>query len=81
MSDANLTIADVTLIPTSRKDLDMGSLWTWTVPLWGLLVIVVFLLGILSESVILESLPVNNPIAVATAMVGSGRRRVRFSNV
>jgi hypothetical protein len=81
MSDANLTIADVTLIPTSRKDLDLGSLWTWTVPLWGLLVIVVFLLGILSESVILESLPVNNPVAVAAAMVGSGRRRVRFSNV
>lgn len=72
---------DVTLIPISRKDLDLGSLWTWTVPLWGLLVIVVFLLGILSESVILESLPVNNPIAVAAAMVGSGRRRVRFSNV
>jgi len=72
---------DVTLIPMSRKDLDLGSLWTWTVPLWGLLVIVVFLLGILSESIILESLPVNNPIAVAAAMVGSGRRRVRFSNV
>ena len=72
---------DVTLIPISRKELDIGSLWTWTVPLWGLLVIVVFLLGILSESVILESLPVNNPVAVAAAMVGSGRRRVRFSNV
>lgn len=81
MTEANLPGLDVTLIPTNRKDLDIGSLWTWTVPLWGLLVIVVFLVGVLSESVILQALPTNNPITVAAAMVGSGRRRVRFSNV
>ena len=72
---------EVTLIPTNRKELDIGSLWTWTVPLWSLLVIVIFLVGVLSESVILQSLPVNNPVAVAAAMVGSGRKRVRFSDV
>jgi hypothetical protein len=73
---------DVTLIPTNTKELDLGSIWTWTVPLWGLLVIVVFLVGVLSESVILQALPVNNPVAVAAAVLaGGGRRRVRFSNV
>ena len=56
---------DVTLIPTNTKELDLGSIWTWTVPLWGLLVIVVFLVGVLSESVIFQALPANNPVAVA----------------
>jgi hypothetical protein len=81
MTDTHLPGLDVTLIPTNSKELDLGSLWTWTVPLWGLFVIVVFLVGVLSESVILQALPVNNPVAVASAMIGSGRRRVRFSNV
>lgn len=76
MTEAHLPGLDVTLIPTTRKDLDLGSLWTWTVPLWGLLVIVVFLAGVLSESVILQSLPASIP-----TLAGGGKRRVRFSNV
>lgn len=79
MTEAHLPGLDVTLIPTSRKELDLGSLWTWTVPLWGLLVIVVFLLGVLSESVILQSLPPT--VTAAAVLAGGGKRRVRFSNV
>jgi hypothetical protein len=30
-------------------DLDISSLWSWTVPLWGLFVIVLFLGGVLRE--------------------------------
>jgi hypothetical protein len=37
-------------------DLDTSSLWSWTVPLWGLFLIVLFLGGVLKESVILEGI-------------------------
>jgi len=75
----SLTIADVTLIPSQKMELDMGSLWTWTVPLWGLLVIVFFLVGVLSETVILKGLGTAIPAVMAGG--GGGRKRqVRFSN-
>lgn len=53
-------------------ELDISSLWSWTVPLWGLFVIVLFLGGILSESQII----VGNPVAPApapAALRGGGR--------
>jgi hypothetical protein len=37
-------------------DLDTSSLWSWTLPLWGLFLIVLFLGGILKESVVLEGI-------------------------
>ena len=37
-------------------DLDFSGLWTWTVPLWGLFILVLFLVGILSAPVILEGI-------------------------
>ena len=45
-------------------DLDTSSLWSWTVPLWGLFLIVLFLGGVLQESVVLEGID---------TMVGGGR--------
>jgi hypothetical protein len=34
-------------------DLDISSLWSWTLPLWGLFVIVLFLGGVLREPMVL----------------------------
>jgi hypothetical protein len=35
-------------------DLDISSLWSWTLPLWGLFVIVLFLGGVLREPMVLS---------------------------
>jgi hypothetical protein len=53
-------------------DLDISSLWSWTIPLWGLFVIVFFLGGILTQETVLDALPI---------MTGGGGRRknVRFA--
>lgn len=54
-------------------DLDISSLWSWTIPLWGLFVLVLFLGGILTADTVLEAIP----------MVGGGgggpKKRVRFA--
>ena len=34
-------------------ELDLSSLWSWTIPLWGLFLIVLFLAGVLAEGVVL----------------------------
>ena len=55
-------------------DLDLSSLWSWTIPLWGLFVLVLFLGGVLTQDTVLEGLP---------AMVGGSRRAkksVRFAS-
>ena len=55
-------------------DLDLSSLWSWTIPLWGLFLLVLFLGGVLTQDTVLEGLP---------AMVGGGRRTtksVRFAS-
>jgi hypothetical protein len=31
------------------KDMDFSSLWSWTLPLWGLAVLILFLGGALTE--------------------------------
>ena len=49
-------------------DLDLGSLWSWTIPLWGLFLIVLFLAGVVSENVIHQG-----------QSGGSTMKRVRFS--
>jgi hypothetical protein len=73
-------------------ELDLSSLWSWTIPLWGLFLIVLFLAGVLAEGAVLKQL---NPSLFATAVaavpaapaappVHSGgarnsKRHVRFS--
>jgi len=53
-------------------DLDISSLWSWTIPLWGLFVIVFFLGGILTQEMVLDALPTMNG--------GGGRRKnARFA--
>jgi hypothetical protein len=49
-------------------DLDLGGLWSWTVPLWGLFTIVFFLGGVLTSPI---SLPQLVP-AAAPIMTGGG---------
>ena len=48
-------------------DLDISSLWSWTIPLWGLFILVLFLGGILTETTVLEALPT----------MGGGARRAK----
>ena len=50
--------------------MDVSSLWSWTVPLWGLFLIVLFLGGVLSERVVLVGEPMKG---------GGEAKRVRFS--
>jgi hypothetical protein len=33
-------------------DLDLGSLWSWTFPLWSLIVLIFFLIGVQTQEVI-----------------------------
>lgn len=37
-------------------DLDLSSLWSWTIPLWGLFLIVLFLCGVMSQHAVLQAL-------------------------
>ena len=52
--------------------MDFSSLWSWTVPLWGLFLIVLFLGGVLSERVVLVGEPMKGGSL-------SALKRVRFS--
>lgn len=63
-------------------DLDLTGLWTWTVPLWGLGALVLFLVAIMMEPAnIITALPTtaNNGIelmaAAAAGMKGGVRSR------
>jgi len=48
--------------------MDFTSLWSWTIPLWGLFVILFFLGGVLTQPVVLESIK-----------QAGGAKHVRFS--
>lgn len=54
-------------------DLDFSSLWTWTLPLWGLFVIVLFLGGVLTDTVVLEGILPSVPQSGG----GGGRGRAK----
>ena len=56
--------------------MDFSSLWSWTVPLWGLFLIVLFLGGVLSERVVLVGESMKGG---ALNFVKSEAKRVRFS--
>lgn len=49
-------------------DIDFSGLWSWTVPLWGLFLLVLFLVGVLNTPVIIEGImPSITPAAAAVA--------------
>lgn len=55
-------------------ELDLSALWSWTVPLWGLFVLVLFLGGVLVAPTILEGMPV----VAASTQSGGSRKSVRW---
>jgi hypothetical protein len=57
-------------------DLDISSLWSWTIPLWGLFLIVLFLGGVLTQPTVLESI---SQAGGAVKTVRAMGRRVRFA--
>lgn len=42
----------------ATPDLDFSSVWSWTVPLWGMFVLVLFLGGVLANPPALMGAPV-----------------------
>lgn len=77
-------------------DIDFSGLWSWTLPLWALFILVLFLVGVLRAPIILEGIlpsavSATVPVAAAAAAVaaaGAGtqiggarsKRRVRFAD-
>jgi hypothetical protein len=55
----------------SNGEIDFSSIWSWTLPLWGLFVIVLFLGGILTQETTILALP-----AVPAMSGGGGARRL-----
>jgi hypothetical protein len=53
-------------------ELDLSSLWSWTIPLWSLFLIVAFLGGVLTTPVVLMGIV---PTTTATAIKSGGRYR------
>jgi hypothetical protein len=41
----------------ANGELDFSSLWSWTIPLWGLFVLVVFLGGVIADPPTLLAAP------------------------
>jgi hypothetical protein len=67
-------------------DLDTSALWSWTIPLWGLFVLVLFLGGVMVGPTVLESIgpsvaPAISVVAAAVPQSGGARsKRVTWSN-
>jgi hypothetical protein len=57
-------------------ELDLSSLWSWTIPLWSLFLIVAFLGGVLTTPVVLMGIvPTPATATTATAIKSGGRYR------
>lgn len=60
-------------------EIDFSSLWSWTVPLWGLFLLILFLGGVLTQPVVLEGVQ-----SVSTVMAGGAKKHgksVRFADM
>jgi hypothetical protein len=73
-------------------DIDFSGLWSWTVPLWALFILVLFLVGVLNKPIILEGILPGAAAASAAATavsiaggastpVAPAGRRVRFAGI
>uniref|UniRef100_A0A6C0DBV4 Uncharacterized protein n=1 Tax=viral metagenome TaxID=1070528 RepID=A0A6C0DBV4_9ZZZZ len=51
-------------------ELDFSSLWSWTIPLWSLFLIVLFLAGLLGKTVTLRAIP-GLPFAASSSSAAS----------
>ena len=67
-------------------DIDFSGLWSWSLPLWGLFILVLFLVGVLRAPIVLEGImPAAAAVAASTpVMTGGSRskkdRHVRFAD-
>jgi hypothetical protein len=50
-------------------EIDFSSVWSWTLPLWGLAVLVAFLGGALTQEAVLKA------VAPSTPHTGGGYRK------
>jgi hypothetical protein len=64
-------------------EIDFSGLWSWTVPLWSLFLLILFLGGVLLQPTVLKG--VETVAAVATTVPvtlgggGSRKKQVRFN--
>lgn len=52
-------------------DIDFSGIWSWTVPLWLLFILVLFLVGVLRAPIILEGILGTGSAAAAVAAVAA----------
>ena len=64
-------------------ELDISSLWSWTLPLWGLVLIILFLGGVITHPTVMQTLgPTefqSGGAREAKETKGSKQKRVRFA--
>jgi hypothetical protein len=65
-------------------DIDFSGLWSWTLPLWALFLLVLFLVGVLNAPIIIQGImPAVVPVVAGASMIGGAtskkERRVRFA--
>jgi hypothetical protein len=70
-------------------EIDFSGLWSWTLPLWALFLLVLFLVGVLNAPIILQGISTGAaPVAAVAAAVtaaasaatgATGRRTVSFN--
>lgn len=59
-------------------EIDFSGLWSWTVPLWSLFLLILFLGGVLLQPTVLKG--VEAVAAAAAVPVGGGKKKqVRFN--
>ena len=54
-------------------ELDLSSIWSWTLPLWGLFLVTVFMGSLLTETSVLEAIPAS--ASAKTIATGGSRRK------
>ena len=62
-------------------EIDFSGLWSWTVPLWSLFLLILFLGGVLLQPTVLKGVEVVASAAAVPVTLGGGSRKkqVRFN--
>ena len=61
-------------------ELDISSLWSWTLPLWGLVLIILFLGGVITHPTVMQTLgPTEFQSGGARGTKENKQKRVRFA--
>jgi len=73
--DSDRVAVAFSLLMLGKMDLDFSSLWSWTIPLWSLFLIVLFLGGVITDSTVWEAVADSAPLKGGAL----SKKRVRFS--